>query len=158
MDLRRITHRAARTAAAGLLLGLVTACGGSASPTEAAAPPATTAATAAPVPKSTPKTTPDEPAPHASSAGSPAAPLAAEEGAGSPERHPGKDGPLALDSERAHATKNCAKIPGKKKGSCNEPHRKCRQAGATAVSSHGIRLTCRIAPWDGRLRWLADGE
>ncbi|MBH1938750.1 hypothetical protein I5Q34_31575 [Streptomyces sp. AV19] len=67
-------------------------------------------------------------------------------------------GTLPAEGRQAPAAKNCAKIPGKKKGSCNEPHRKCRKKGATAVSSGGVKLTCRVAPWDGRLRWLAAGE
>ncbi|UNO39805.1 hypothetical protein [Streptomyces sp. MST-110588] len=75
-----------------------------------------------------------------------------------PPRHERRARPPLPAGKRAHATKNCARIPGKKKGSCNEPHRKCRQRGAKAVSSKGIHLTCRIARWDGRLRWLAKGE
>lgn len=67
-------------------------------------------------------------------------------------------GTLPAGGHQAPVAKNCAKIPGKKKGSCNEPHRKCRQKGATAVSARGVKLTCRVAPWDGRLRWLAAGE
>ncbi|GAA0395678.1 hypothetical protein [Streptomyces luteireticuli] len=67
-------------------------------------------------------------------------------------------GILPAGGQQAAVAKNCQKIPGKKKGSCNEPHRKCRQKGAKAVSAAGVKLTCRVAPWDGRLRWLAAGE
>ncbi|MET9295703.1 hypothetical protein [Streptomyces sp. NPDC003077] len=77
----------------------------------------------------------------------------------SPGRHDGSNyDHLSPEGQRAHDTLNCAKGPGKKKGSCNEPHRKCRESGAEAVSSAGIHLTCRTAPWDGRLRWLGDEE
>lgn len=65
---------------------------------------------------------------------------------------------LSPEGQEAHDTMNCAKIPGKKKGSCNELHRKCRESGATAVSSLGEELTCRTSPRDGQLRWLAEGE
>ncbi|WP_367137510.1 MULTISPECIES: hypothetical protein [Streptomyces] len=65
---------------------------------------------------------------------------------------------LSPEGKQAHDTENCAKLPGKKKGSCDELHRKCRVSGATAVSSGGVELTCRTSPQDGRLRWLADGE
>ncbi|MFH8982938.1 hypothetical protein [Streptomyces varsoviensis] len=77
----------------------------------------------------------------------------------SPGRHDGSNyDNLSPEGKEAHDTQNCAKIPGKKKGSCNELHRKCRESGATAVSSAGVELTCRTSPKDGRLRWLAEGE
>ncbi|MEV0281299.1 hypothetical protein AB0I22_33625 [Streptomyces sp. NPDC050610] len=81
------------------------------------------------------------------------------EDADSPGRHDGSNyDNLSPEGKEAHDTQNCAKIPGKKKGSCNELHRKCRESGATAVSSAGEELTCRTSPRDGRLRWLAAGE
>ncbi|WP_159394367.1 hypothetical protein [Streptomyces sp. NRRL S-495] len=77
----------------------------------------------------------------------------------SPGRHDGSNyDNLSPEGKEAHDTENCAEIPGKKKGSCNEPHRKCREAGATATSSKGLALTCRTSPKDGRLRWLTAGE
>ncbi|MGW1072853.1 hypothetical protein [Streptomyces sp. NPDC002537] len=87
-------------------------------------------------------------------------PRAPEDGsADSPGRHDGSNyDRLSPEGREAHDTENCAKIPGKKKGSCNELHRKCRESGATAVSSKGEELTCRTSPKDGRLRWLTAGE
>ncbi|WP_406192310.1 hypothetical protein OH807_00700 [Kitasatospora sp. NBC_01560] len=76
----------------------------------------------------------------------------------SPGRHDGSNyDNLSAEGKEAHDTENCAEIPGKKKGSCNEPHRKCGEAGATATSSKGLALTCRTSPRDGRLRWLTAG-
>ncbi|MFE7488647.1 hypothetical protein [Kitasatospora sp. NPDC057541] len=77
----------------------------------------------------------------------------------SPGQHDGSNyDNLSPAGREAHDTENCAQIPGKKKGSCNEPHRKCNAAGATATSSAGVALTCRTYAKDGRLRWLAAGE
>ncbi|MFE6054937.1 hypothetical protein ACFQ6N_29655 [Kitasatospora sp. NPDC056446] len=88
-----------------------------------------------------------------------AKPSAGAAGSDSPGRHDGSNyDNLSPAGQEAHDTENCAQIPGKKKGSCNEPHRKCREAGATATSSAGIALTCRTYAKDGRLRWLAAGE
>ncbi|MEU5186721.1 hypothetical protein AB0G83_06105 [Streptomyces klenkii] len=81
------------------------------------------------------------------------------ESADSPGRHDGSNyDNLSPEGKRAHDTESCAKVPGKRKGSCNEPHRKCKERGATAVSSAGVELTCRIWAKDDRLHWLADGE
>ncbi|WP_282796454.1 hypothetical protein [Streptomyces sp. CC224B] len=72
----------------------------------------------------------------------------------SPGRHDGSNyDNLSPEGREAHDTLNCAEVPGHKKGSCNEPRRKCDLAGADVVSSAGIRLTCRRAD-DGKLRWL----
>ncbi|MEV5192480.1 hypothetical protein AB0K86_08070 [Streptomyces clavifer] len=73
----------------------------------------------------------------------------------SPGRHDGSNyDNLSPEGKEAHDTLNCADVPGHKKGSCNEPNRKCNLDGATVTSSREIRLTCRMAD-DGRLRWLA---
>lgn len=73
----------------------------------------------------------------------------------SPGRHDGSNyDNLSPEGQQAHDTLNCADVPGHKKGSCNEPRRKCNLDGAHVTSSGGIRLTCRMAE-DGRLRWLA---
>ncbi len=73
----------------------------------------------------------------------------------SPGRHDGSHYEnLSPEGQQAHDKLNCADVPGHKKGSCNEPHRKCNLDGAKVVSSGGIRLTCQMAA-DGRLRWIA---
>lgn len=73
----------------------------------------------------------------------------------SPGRHDGSHyDNLSPEGQQAHDKLNCADVPGHKKGSCNEPHRKCNLAGAKVVSSGGIRLTCQMAA-DRRLRWIA---
>ncbi|MGW2893173.1 hypothetical protein ACWDAO_00695 [Streptomyces sp. NPDC001212] len=73
----------------------------------------------------------------------------------SPGRHDGSNyDNLSPEGQEAHDTLNCADVPGHKKGSCNEPNRKCNLDGAQVTSSGGIRLTCQMAG-DGRLRWLA---
>ncbi|MET9399948.1 hypothetical protein [Kitasatospora sp. NPDC002965] len=80
-------------------------------------------------------------------------------GAGSPGRHDDSAyDDLSPEGRAAHDTQNCAQIPGKRKGSCNEPHRRCKEHGATATSAAGVALTCRTASWDGRLRRPAAGE
>ncbi|MFB7126249.1 hypothetical protein [Kitasatospora sp. NPDC056273] len=80
-------------------------------------------------------------------------------GSDSPGRHDGSNyDNLSPAGREAHDTENCAQTAGKKKGSCNEPHRKCREAGATVTSSAGVALTCRTYAKDGRLHWLAAGE
>ncbi|MFJ2782266.1 hypothetical protein [Kitasatospora sp. NPDC087315] len=80
-------------------------------------------------------------------------------GSDSPGRHDGSNyDNLSPAGQEAHDTENCAQTVGKKKGSCNEPHRKCREAGATVTSSAGVALTCRTYARDGRLHWLAAGE
>ncbi|MFJ5776237.1 hypothetical protein [Streptomyces sp. NPDC093094] len=72
----------------------------------------------------------------------------------SPGRHDGSDyDNLSPEGQEAHDTLNCADVPGHKKGSCNEPNRKCNLDGAQVTSSGGIRLTCQMAD-DARLRWL----
>ncbi len=72
----------------------------------------------------------------------------------SPGRHDGSNyDNLSPEGQEAHDTLNCADVPGHKKGSCNEPNRKCNLNGAQVTSSGGIRLTCQMAD-DGRLRWL----
>jgi hypothetical protein len=72
----------------------------------------------------------------------------------SPGRHDGSNyDNLSPEGQEAHDTLNCADVPGHKKGSCNEPNRKCNLDGAQVISSGGIRLTCRMAD-DARLRWL----
>lgn len=72
----------------------------------------------------------------------------------SPGRHDGSNyDNLSPEGQEAHDTLNCADVPGHKKGSCNEPNRKCNLDGAQVTSSGGIRLTCQMAD-DGRLRWL----
>lgn len=165
---------------AGALLGMATACGTGLSP-DAAPNPSSVAASSSALPLSVPPLSPvpmaasTPPAPARTS--SPTAPLAgtapAPTGSGgtgkptatagpdgdSPGRHDGSNyDNLSPVGKEAHDTENCAQIPGKKKGSCNEPHRKCREAGATATSSKGLALTCRSSPKDGRLRWLTAGE
>ncbi|MFH8347736.1 hypothetical protein [Streptomyces sp. NPDC018045] len=144
-------------AATAVLLSTVCSCGGgpanrakpsSASPVAASAAPAT-----APSPSGETATARREgkapPVPR------PSAPRRGD----SPGRHDGSAYErLSTEGRKAHDTENCAKIPGKKKGSCNELHRKCRARGATAVSSKGEHLTCRTSPRDGRLRWLTAGE
>ncbi|MFJ7244289.1 hypothetical protein ACIQWA_06510 [Kitasatospora sp. NPDC098652] len=165
---------------AGALLGMATACGTGLSPDAAPNPPSVAASSSA-LPLSVPSLSPvpmaasTPPAPARTS--SPTAPLAGAAPAptrgsatGKPTETEGPDGDspgrhdgsnydnLSPEGKEAHDTENCAQIPGKKKGSCNEPHRKCREAGATATSSNGLALTCRSSPKDGRLRWLAAGE
>lgn len=72
----------------------------------------------------------------------------------SPGRHDGSNyDNLSPEGQEAHDTLNCADVPGHKKGSCNEPNRKCNLDGAQVTSSGGIRLTCQMAD-DERLRWL----
>ncbi|MGW4765274.1 hypothetical protein ACWEPD_26785 [Streptomyces pseudogriseolus] len=72
----------------------------------------------------------------------------------SPGRHDGSNyDNLSPEGQQAHDTLNCADVPGHKKGSCNEPNRKCNLDGAQVISSGGIRLTCQMAD-DARLRWL----
>jgi hypothetical protein len=72
----------------------------------------------------------------------------------SPGRHDGSNYDiLSPEGQAAHDTLNCADVPGHKKGSCNEPNRKCNLDGAQVTSSGGIRLTCQMAD-DARLRWL----
>ncbi|MFE5868865.1 hypothetical protein ACFQ6V_09445 [Streptomyces roseifaciens] len=147
------------TVVAALLLGVLTACSsGTSEPAGArTAPPFSSP----PSPTSSATTTDPEPANEIPSSRStaPEPEVAAADSDNSPGRHDGSNyGNLSPEGKEAHDTENCAKIPGKKKGSCNEPHRKCRESGATAVSSGGVELTCRTSPKDGRLRWLADGE
>ncbi|MED7952822.1 hypothetical protein [Streptomyces sp. BE303] len=107
--------------------------------------PASPSVPATPTRPSAPRTTP----PAADAGG----------GADSPGRHDGSAyDNLSPEGKAAHDTQNCAQIPGKRKGSCNEPHRRCKEHGATATSAAGAALTCRTASWDGRLRCLAAGE
>ncbi|MEU3753221.1 hypothetical protein AB0H17_10740 [Streptomyces olivoreticuli] len=142
-----------------LLLGTVAACGtGSTSRTDAR--PTSTSSTASPATATAEAIAEEETAiaeptdeaqtEHRSSGA---------ESTDSPGRHDGSNyDNLSPEGKEAHDTENCAKIPGKRKGSCNEPHRKCKESGATAVSSGGVELTCRIWAKDGRLHWLTEGE
>ncbi|MER8104065.1 hypothetical protein [Kitasatospora sp. NPDC094016] len=177
----RTMPRAAALSVAGVLLGMATACGTGLPPDAAPNPPSVSASSSA-LPLSVPSLSPapmaasTPPAPAPARTSSPAAPLAGTAPAptrgsatgkptetgpdgDSPGRHDGSNyDNLSPEGKEAHDTENCAQIPGKKKGSCNEPHRKCREAGATATSSKGLALTCRSSPKDGRLRWLTAGE
>ncbi|WP_158712069.1 hypothetical protein [Streptomyces rimosus] len=167
----RSAGRGLAIAAAAVALSTLCSCGsGSADRTEpsAASPAASASATTAtaPRPSEEPATRqgPKSPAARSAAKARPAPRPAETERAetaraDSPGRHDGSNyDHLSAEGRRAHDTKNCAKGPGKKKGSCNELHRKCRVSGATAVSSQGEHLTCRTSPRDGRLRWLTAGE
>ncbi|MBO1415621.1 hypothetical protein [Streptomyces sp. FH025] len=165
-------------AVTGLLLSTVAACGVGSAPVAATRSSVASAASPAPTvdtPAASPAPTAASVVPTPSGAASADAPRTGaaasptgKGGAGAPAGDPGGDSPgrhdgsnydnLSPEGQEAHDTENCAQIPGKKKGSCNEPHRKCREAGATATSSKGVALTCRTSPKDGRLRWLAAGE
>ncbi|MCG8965463.1 hypothetical protein [Streptomyces sp. CL12-4] len=132
-----------------------------AAPTTAASPSVTTPAPAAPVTPSDPPSQPskgpeptEEPSKH-DEPPPPAPETPASESTDSPGRHDGSNyDNLSPAGREAHDTLNCADVPGHKKGSCNEPNRKCNLEGATVTSSGGIHLTCRMA-YDDRLRWLA---
>ncbi|WP_158812836.1 hypothetical protein [Streptomyces rimosus] len=152
---------------AAVLLATLCSCGSGSAVRAGASPgPSATSASPTTAARSSPSEKPVTPegavTPTARSAAKarPAAPRpSTTEHADSPGRHDGSNyDHLSAEGRKAHDTENCAKIPGKKKGSCNELHRKCRASGATAVSSQGERLTCRTSPRDGRLRWLTAGE
>ncbi|WKK24721.1 hypothetical protein QZH56_03545 [Streptomyces olivoreticuli] len=159
----RIKMRPARLATAvstvALLLGTVAACGTSstsrtdARPTSASSTTSPATATAEAIAEE--ETAITERTDEAQTEHRPSG----AESTDSPGRHDGSNyDNLSPEGKEAHDTENCAKIPGKRKGSCNEPHRKCKESGATAVSSGGAELTCRIWAKDGRLHWLAEGE
>ncbi|GAA3636520.1 hypothetical protein ACG5V6_01060 [Streptomyces chitinivorans] len=173
LSLRLLTGLVAAT----LLTVGITISGDSRQPTRIASPkpspsptatptPATSSSTAASTPAApvTPSAPPSQAGKEPESAEgpskheetpSPAPEAPTAESTGSPGRHDGSNyDNLSPEGREAHDTLNCADVPGHKKGSCNEPNRKCNLDGATVTSSGGIRLTCRMAD-DGRLRWLA---